>query len=180
MRNIMLKALLALFVLQLSWQSLAVKTVGKTSSKVTATVIFHEWVDVSAPGGAWYDQPQELVQWGSVGSAYTLELPLVIEANVEDFLVSLDSPVELVNQTNGALRFKDISVTLGNEIHPFRELTATPEQFSNAAMPTPDDSFKDTYQLKISAKPPAGDVSSTVGSYLGTLALTFEPVAVAP
>jgi hypothetical protein len=175
-----LKVLMAMFALLLTENSYAVKTVGKSSSKVTATVIFREFISVTAPGGSRYNQPQELVQWGAMGSPYSLDLPLVVEGNVPTFLVSLDAPVEMVNQANSAQHFQDVSVSFGNETHPFKALTATPELFSNATTPTTNETFLDTYQLKITAKPPEGSLSSTTGNYLGTLALTFEPMAVAP
>lgn len=180
MRTGALKLVLAVAGLLLADSCLAVKTVGKNSGRVTATVVQREWINVSAPDGSWYDQPQALVQWGASGSPFTLELPIVVESSINAFMVSMDAPVVLVNQANSALHFKEAVVTFGNETHPRKTLSQTPESFSNGLTPTSENTYKELFQLQIAAQPPAGNIASTVGNYIGTLSLTFEPAVEAP
>lgn len=154
---------------------------GKTQSKVTATVVRMFTFDVTDDKGGWFDQGLEMQQLGGWNTPYEVSTRLRIVSTSRDFQVRLDEPLQIRNQSNPSQVFRQPSVSLGaEEGAPKQIVVGQSTAFRNPAPPTQGDDSTGYYTLSISAYPPEGDFRSTVGTYSGTLSMTFEPVIKAP
>ncbi|WP_321783894.1 hypothetical protein [Burkholderia pyrrocinia] len=154
---------------------------GKTQSKITARVIRPDILDVTDANGGSLDRGLKLEQLGGWETAYEVEARLRVVSTSGQFRVRLDEPLRIVHQSKPAQVFRSPAVRFGAEGSAMQPLAVGQGiAFRNPAPPSPDIDSIGFYHLAVSALPPEGDFKSTSGTYTGTLALTFEPLAVAP
>ncbi|MFZ1874688.1 MAG: hypothetical protein WAU54_18210 [Chania sp.] len=151
---------------------------GKTTSRISATVIKPNRLIVNDANGGWYLQEMEMFQYGAASSPYEIKLPLRITSSSGNFQVSLDEALLLRNTQKPTLQFKDTKIAMANVGSPFQTLAVgAPVLFHNAPAAKPLQDTVGDYSLSISALPPEGDFRTVAGIYQGDLKLTFEPVA---
>ncbi|MBN3787647.1 hypothetical protein [Burkholderia sp. Ac-20353] len=173
-----------LLVAMLSLPAIApaeVNLTGKVTSKVTATVVKMFQFDVTDDKGGWFDQGLEMQQLGGWDTPYEVKARLRVLSTSRDFQVRLDEPLVIRNQSNAAQVFRQPAVSLGAEDGAPKPLVVG--QSTGFQNPAPVVSTEDSvgfYTLSVAAYPPEGDFKSTVGTYSGTLSMTFEPVVKAP
>lgn len=151
---------------------------GKTTSRISATVVKSNRLIVNDANGGWYQQEMEMFQQGAANSPYKIELPLRITASSGSFQVSQDEILILRHTQTPILQFQAAEIgmaNLGN--HPQMLAVGKPVQFHNLPATQPSQDSVGDYKLYISARPPKGDFKTTAGLYQGELKLTFEPVA---
>lgn len=154
---------------------------GKTTSNITARVIRPDILDVAAANGGSLESGLKLEQLGGWETAYEVQAKLRVVSTTGQFRVRLDEPLRIVHQSKPAQVFRSPTVRFGAEGNAMQPLEVGQGiLFRNPAPPSPDDDSIGFYYLAVSAFPPEGDFKSTSGTYTGTLALTFEPQAVAP
>ncbi|MFN3068758.1 MULTISPECIES: hypothetical protein [Serratia] len=151
---------------------------GKTTSRVSATVVKANRLIVNDANGGWYTQEMEMFQYGAANSPYQIELPLRITSSNGVFQVSLDEALILRQAQTPALQFQPAQISMANVGNAAQTLSVgAPVQFHNPASAQPLQDTMGDYTLNISALPPDGDFKTTAGIYQGELKLTFEPVA---
>lgn len=151
---------------------------GKTTSRISATVVKPDRLIVNDANGGWYLQEMEMFQPGAANSPYRIELPLRITASNSTFQVTVDEALILRHTQTSNLQFQAAEIGMANVGGGVQALAVgRPTVFHNppAAQPL-QDSIGD-YRLHIDALPPKGDFKTTAGIYQGELKLTFEPVA---
>ncbi|MCA7936090.1 hypothetical protein [Burkholderia cepacia] len=154
---------------------------GKTESKITAHVIRPDILDVTDANGGSLDRGLKLEQLGGWETAYEVQARLRVVSTSGQFRVRLDEPLRIVHQSKPAQAFRSPMVRFGAEGNAMQPLAVGQGiSLRNPTPPSPDVDSIGFYDLAVSAFPPEGDFKSTSGTYTGTLALTFEPLAVAP
>ncbi|WP_176048596.1 hypothetical protein [Burkholderia sp. BCC1644] len=152
---------------------------GKTTSKVTASVTRANNLIVTDDKGGWFENGLKMQQLGGWETAYDVQARLRIDSTTGRFRVRMDQPLQIVNQAKPTLAFRNPTVSMGPEGAVLSQLSMEQGvEFRNPAAPDPNVDSRGYYALAISALPPAGDFKSTVGTYTGTLSLTFEPIIV--
>lgn len=150
---------------------------GKTTSKVTARVTRANNLIVTDDKGGWFGNGLEMRQLGGWETAYDVQARLRVDSTTGRFRVRMDQPLQIVNQAKPTLAFRTPTVSLGAEGAPLSQLSVDQGvEFQNPPPPEPNADSRGYYTLLVSAFPPAGDFKSTVGTYTGTLSLTFEPI----
>ncbi|GKX61965.1 hypothetical protein [Pragia fontium] len=151
---------------------------GKTSSRVSATIIKPNRLFVNDINGGWYTQEMEMFQQGGANSPYQIELPLRITSSTGIFQVSLDQALILRHAQTPTLQFQVAEVSMANVDSAAKILSVgAPTVFYNTPSADPLQDTIGDYSLAISALPPEGDFKTNAGIYQGELRLTFEPVA---
>ncbi|KAG8150044.1 hypothetical protein [Burkholderia catarinensis] len=154
---------------------------GKTSSKITASVVQSFIFEVTDDKGGWFEQGLAMQQLGGWNTPYEVTARLRVLSTSRDFQVRLDEPLQIRNQADPTKAFRQPSVSLGAEDgQPKALVVGQNTAFQNPAPPTSADDSVGYYNLAVSAYPPEGDFKTTAGTYGGVLSLTFEPVVKAP
>jgi hypothetical protein len=152
---------------------------GKTTSKVTASVTRANNLIVTDDKGGWFGGGLDMQQLGGWETAYEVRARLRVDSTSGVFRVRMDQPLQIVNQAKPALAFRSPTVSMGAEGAALSKLSVDQGvDFHNPAPPEPHADSRGYYTLLVSAFPPPGDFKSTVGTYTGTLSLTFEPIIV--
>lgn len=151
---------------------------GKTTNRISTTVIKPNRLIVNDANGGWYQQEIEMFQYGAASSPYEIKLPLRITSSSGNFQVSLDEALILRHTQKPTLQFRNAVISMANVGSPYQTLAVgIPVQFHNAPAAQPLQDTIGDYSLSISALAPEGDLTTVVGIYQGDLKLTFEPVA---
>ncbi|WP_330210851.1 hypothetical protein [Pseudomonas sp. AM4(2022)] len=175
-------ASIALAVLLTSNQILAeVVLNGKTRTFITVGVTIPNLLVITDDKGSWFNQGLELQQIGGPDAPYQVDARIRVLSSSGDFQVHLDEPVRIQHTKNSMLAFRNPTVTLGNEGGITKPLMI--EQgtvFHNPASTGQGEDSLGYYNLSVSAYPPEGALTGTIGVYTGVLSLTFEPVVKTP
>lgn len=150
---------------------------GKLTSKVTARVVRPNNLIITDDKGGWFGQGLTMEQFGGWETPYESKARLRVVSTSGKFRVRVDQPLQIVNQANSKLVFRDTKVSMGAEGAELKPLVVDQAvDFVNPEPSNPNVDSEGYYNLAVSALPPPGDFRSTVGTYKGTLSLTFEPV----
>ncbi|WP_422526641.1 hypothetical protein [Serratia fonticola] len=151
---------------------------GKTTSRISTTVVKPNRLIVNDSNGGWYQQEIEMFQYGAASSPYEIKLPLRITSSSGNFQVSLDEALILRHTQKPTLQFTTAVISMAKEGSPYQTLAVgIPVQFHNTPAAQPLQDTIGDYSLSISALLPEGDLKTVAGIYQGDLKLTFEPVA---
>ncbi len=159
----------------------SVNLIGKKTSKVTAKVVKRDNLIVTDDKDGWFVKGLEMQQLGAWDTPYEVRARLKVVSTSGVFQVRLDSPLTITHQSKPTLVFRTPAVKLGADGSTSKLITVGQgTEFKNPAPPVAGTDSIGYYNLDVSAYPPAGDYSATVGAYSGVLSMTFEPVIKVP
>ncbi|MCK3838814.1 MULTISPECIES: hypothetical protein [Pseudomonas] len=154
---------------------------GNTRTWISASVTHPDLLIVTDDKGSWFDQGLELQQMGDRDAPYQVEARIRVLSSSGEFQVRLDDPVRIQHTKNPMLAFRNPTVTLGNEGGVNKRLMIEQSTvFHNPASTGQGEDSLGYYNFSVSAYPPEGALTGTIGVYTGVLSLTFEPVVKVP
>lgn len=175
-RDLMLILVMLLSLMSPSIQA-TVALSGKVSSTVTGFVVKPNNLFVTDDKGGWYDQGLVMERREAMDSPYDVQVPLRITSSSGKFTVRMAAPLVLQHQSQPAMQFRNITVTMNKPGYKPNTLSTTKKiRFTNPVAPVEGEDTVGHYQLSISALPPEGSFKTITGTYSGVLSLTFEPV----
>lgn len=138
--------------------------------EITIIANINDAIFVSKPDGStWYDKEELFAKDYHQTEFASRDLPVRVWTTNDEVNVSLVQPLT-VSRYDGA-QLSDVAVTFAGK----KVIQGTPVNIKQTT--TTVGGYDNTYTLKISAKAPAGSLSSTNGSYQGDLVMLFEPKA---